>query len=89
MNKISKRLTLILTNIVGMFAISITMIKSFYAFCAGRLVFGACIATWQTVGPTFLVMTIPSELMVVFGPFINILINLGVFLASVLSYMLP
>ena len=65
------------------------MIKSFYAFCAGRLVFGVCIAIWQTVGPTFLVMTIPSELMVVFGPFINILINLGIFLASVLAYILP
>ena len=72
-----------------MVAISITLIKSIYAFCAGRLVLGVCIGIWQIVGPTFLVMSIPSDLMIVFGPFINFLINFGIFLASVLAYLLP
>lgn len=78
-----------MTNLVGMVGISITLIKSIYAFCVGRLIFGVCIGIWQTAGPTFLVMSIPSDLMVVFGPFINILINLGIFIASALAYVLP
>ena len=42
MAMISKRSTLIVANLVGMVGISITLIKSIYAFCAGRLVFGVC-----------------------------------------------
>ena len=34
-------------------------------------------------------MSVPSDLMVVFGPFINIIINFGIFLASVLAYVIP
>ena len=43
MGKLSKRSTMIVANLIGMVGISITMIKSIYAFCTGRLVFGVCI----------------------------------------------
>ena len=90
MGKISKRLTLVVANLIGIVGISITLIKSsIYAFCAGRLVFGLAIGIMQTTGPILLVMSIPSDLMVIFGPLINILINLGIFLASVFAYVLP
>ena len=89
MGKISKRATMIVANMIGMVGISITMIKNFYAFCAGRLVFGVCIGILQIAGPTFLVMSVPPDLMVIFGPFINIIINFGIFLNSLLAYILP
>ena len=89
MGKISKRATMIVANLIGMVGISITMMKNFYAFCAGRLVFGVCIGILQIVGPTFLVMSVPPDLMVIFGPFINIIINFGIFLNSLLAYILP
>ena len=34
-------------------------------------------------------MMVPSDLMVVFGCFINIIINFGIFFGGVLAYVLP
>ena len=78
-----------LANMIGTVGISITLIKSLYSFIAGRLIFGVCEGMLQTTIPSFLAMSMPSELMVIFGPFIGIMINAGIFAASCLSYIVP
>ena len=40
MSKVSRRSTLILVNIAGIVGVSITLVKNFYAFCIGGLIYG-------------------------------------------------
>ena len=43
----------------------------------------------MNAGPTFLVMSVPSDLMVFFGPIINIMITFGTLFGSALAYVVP
>ena len=89
MGKIGKRKSLIFANMVGAVGVAISLVQNLYTFCVGRLIYGFSIGVIQAVAPSFLLQTVPSETINIFGPMISFSINIGVFTANAMAFILP
>ena len=57
--------------------------------CIGRLIFGFSVGVLQVVGPAFTFETMPSSMMGLCGPYMNVLINMGILIGSMMSLTVP
>ena len=89
MSAFGKRKTLIWVNLLGLGGVLITLVQNLITICAGRLIFGFSVGVLQVVGTSFLVETMPSSMMGFCGPYVNILINVGILVGSIMALAIP
>lgn len=83
------RKSLILANVIGLASVGGSLIEKIVFICVGRFFFGLSIGILQVAGTSFLIETVPSKLMGIFGPLINVNINTGILLGTFMGLIIP
>jgi MFS family permease len=80
---------LIIFNILGAFAVSLTMVLNYWMIVVGRYFFGFCCGVFSVAGPKMLDETVPIHLSSKFGTATNSLLSGGIMIAVLLGTLLP
>lgn len=84
-----RRKALIIFNILGAFAVSLTMVLNYWMIVVGRYFFGFCCGVFSVAGPKMLDETVPIHLNSKFGTATNSLLSGGIMVAVLLGALLP
>mmetsp|Transcript_23132 Transcript_23132/g.30825 ORF Transcript_23132/g.30825 Transcript_23132/m.30825 type:complete len:133 (+) Transcript_23132:322-720(+) len=86
---LGNRKSILLANLIGIVGVGVSIIENIFAICIGRLIFGFSVGVLQVAGTSFVIETVPGQLMSIFGPLINININTGILIGTFMGLIIP
>lgn len=87
--KFGRRQTLILTDIISIFAIALTLMRNEYFLLFGRLASGFCVGLNSSIVPLYISEASPMEFKGVTGTFTQIGVSVGILIAYILGLNVP
>lgn len=86
---LGRRMALFIVNIIIMIGAGITMIFSFYALVAGRLVLGYGLGAFTVIAPLFISETSPIEVAGSMGAINQFMVTFGIMVAYMFGFLAP